>query len=93
MPGPPLHPPREQITWWDQQAASYADWMLWIHLCCCSCPGLIIGLLFVIFCKTSAGKQKGTQLIIFSSIGIGIGIVLNVIASVLQVGQQGGIGP
>ena len=77
-------------NWWDGQAASYADWMLWLHLCICQCPGLLIGLLFVLLCKTPEGKQKGTQLIIFSAIGLGVSIVLRVILTAMQVATQGG---
>jgi hypothetical protein len=85
--------PRRELTWWDQQAAGYPDWLVYLHLCCCSCPGLIVGLLFVILCKTPEGKQKGTQIIIYSAIGVGIGIVINLLQAGLQLGTQGGLTP
>jgi hypothetical protein len=78
--------PRRDANWWDQQAASYPDWLVYLHLCCCSCPGLIVGLLFVLLCQTGEGKQKGTQLIIFSAIGIAIGVVISFIRMALQSG-------
>jgi hypothetical protein len=66
-------------NWWDGQAASYADWLLWLHLCLCQCPGLIVGLLFLMFCSTTAGKDKGKALLLYSGIGFVLAMIVNVI--------------
>jgi hypothetical protein len=76
--------PRRDANWWDQQAASYPDWLVYLHLCLCQCPGLIVGLLFVLLCKTPDGKQKGTQLIIFSALGFAIAFVIGFIRGAMQ---------
>jgi hypothetical protein len=83
--GGPVGPdPRvEAGNWLDGQASHYSEFMFWLHLILCQCPGLLVGLLFVIGCRTSAGKAVGTRLLLFSFCGILIGIGINVLVAVL----------
>jgi hypothetical protein len=79
---PPPLPPEE--NWFDRQAASYAPWMVWVHLLICACPGLVVGLLFLAGCNTREGKALGVRLLKFSGIGFAIFLLVQYLASKAQ---------
>ena len=76
-PPPPALP--TPGNWLDRQARGYANWMFWLHLLICQCPGFIVGLLLLMGCTTPEGKAVGTRLLKFSAIGVGVGILINVL--------------
>jgi hypothetical protein len=82
--GAPGQESRIEPNWWDRQAAGYAEWMLWVHLCICQCPGLIVGLLFSWCCRTPEGKNTGTRLLMYSAAGVGVAILVRIILAALS---------
>ncbi len=70
-------------NWLDGQALRYSEWMFWVHLIICQCPGLLVSLLFLIGCATPQGKAVGRRLLKFSGIGLIIGMALRVISGLL----------
>lgn len=79
---PPELPPEE--NWFDRQAAGYSPWMFWLHLLICTCPGVVVGLLFVMGCNTRDGKDVGLRLVKFSAIGLGLQFLVRVLATMAQ---------
>lgn len=75
----------DEGNWLDGQASAYSDWMKWLHLIICQCPGLIVGLLFLLGCRTSDGKKVGKQLLKFSGLGLAIAVVLRIIIETMKV--------
>jgi hypothetical protein len=71
-------------NWLDRQAKGYSDWMFWLHLLICQCPGFIVGVLFLAGCVTPEGKAVGTRLLKFSAIGVGVGFLINILIAVLS---------
>jgi len=69
-------PRKKYGNWLDGQALSYSDWMCWVHLLICQCPGVVVGLLFFLGCATSEGKAIGERLLKFSGFGLIIAICI-----------------
>jgi hypothetical protein len=84
-PRPFMEP--EQGNWWDKQAAPYkqGSWWLWFHVFCCQCPGFIVALLLIAFCRTEQGKANGKRLLAYSGVGLVVAIVLRVILTVMMI--------
>jgi len=58
--------------------------MFWLHLLICTCPGVVVGLLFVMGCNTRDGKDVGLRLVKFSAIGLGLQFLVRVLARMAQ---------
>jgi len=90
---PPTRSPRAgestaEDNWWDRQAKAYSDWMVWVHLCICQCPGIIVGLLFLLFCSTEEGKDRGKQLLLYSGIGFVVALGIRILVTLAKFGSQ-----
>ena len=73
QPVPPARRPMRQEpqgNWLDSQAENYSDAMIWLHLVLCQVPGLIIGLLFLLGCRTDDGKEIGKRVLTYSIAGV-----------------------
>jgi hypothetical protein len=73
-------------NWWDKQAAPYkpGSFYLWFHVFCCQCPGILIALLLIMFCRTPAGKESGVRLLKYSLVGCVVGIGLRILIELLR---------
>ena len=82
---PELRPfkPERAGNWLDGQAVRYSEWMFWVHLIVCQCPGLLVSLIFLAGCSTPEGKAVGRRLLKFSGIGLLIGTALRLISRYL----------
>lgn len=78
----PTPPAGRPLDWLDRQALAYSEWMFWVHLIICQCPGIVVGLLFLIACATPEGKAVGGRLLKFSLMGVLVGVLLRALITV-----------
>lgn len=83
LPQPRPFKPERSGNWLDRQAVRYSEWMFWVHLIICQCPGLLVSLIFLAGCATPEGKAVGKRLLKFSGLGLLIGVALRVISQFL----------
>ncbi len=84
-----LAPPEDPGNWWDKQAAPYKDgsFAIWFHVLCCQCPGIVIAVLFLMFCRTERGKENGKRLLTYSAVGLVVSILIRIL---IIAGSTGG---
>ena len=70
-------------TWLDRQAKGCSGWTFWLRLLICQCPGIVVGLPFLLSCGANSARLVGIRLLRFSVIGVATAVVISVFLAVV----------